>query len=486
MTRARLLTGVLASALFALGACAVGPKFHAPSTPASAQGAFVSGEAATSVDQPPPPDWWKLYQDPALDALVQEALTENRDLKVAAANLARALAVVQEAKAGRFPTTDLQAGASYGKSSTADLVASLKGMEARPSAAFDGSFAVSYDFDLFGRIRRTIEAAKADAEATRAAEDLARVNVASETTRAYGDACAYGQEVVVAKRSIAIVQAVYDLTAKQRDLGARSDFDVASAGVILDQARATLPTLEGQQRSAVFELAVLTGKPPAEISAAAAACSTPPKLTTLLPTGDGAALLKRRPDVRQAERTLHADVARIGVATADLYPTVTLAGNIGVGGATFNQLAQPNSVSWGVGPLISWTFPNTLVAQARIREARAQASADLAQFDSVVLTALKEVEQALTTYNSELKRNAALSSARAQAQRAADLAKVQLDQGAISFPDYLQTERILVQAESDLAVSDQAVIDDQMTVFKTLGGGWEQAPPVAPLSIPKK
>jgi Outer membrane efflux protein/Calcineurin-like phosphoesterase len=185
--------------------------------------------------------------------------------------------------------------------------------------------------------------------------------------------------------------------------------------------------------------------------------------------------------VREAERTLAADTARIGVATADLYPTVSLGGNVGVGGSSFNQLSQPNALSFGVGPLISWSFPNVLAARARIKESRAQSSADLAQFDSTVLTALKEVEQALTTYNAELKRNAALRSARDQSETAAKLAKVQLDNGAISFPDYLQTERLLVQAEAELAASDQLVVEDQLTVFKTLGGGWEQAPAVKPL-----
>ncbi|HWE46326.1 MAG TPA: efflux transporter outer membrane subunit [Caulobacteraceae bacterium] len=481
MSRARFLATSGLMIGLTLGACAVGPNYHAPLTQPATHGKFVSTEAETSTDQPLPGDWWKLYNDPALNGLVSEALTENRDLKVAAANLEKALAVLQGARAGRFPTTEIDAGASYGKSSTADLVASLKGLEAQPSTGFDGSFAVAYDFDLFGRIRRSIEAARADAQSSAAAEDLVRVNVAAETTRAYADACAYGQEADVARRSVDVVKNVYDLTVRQRDLGARSDFEVASAGAILDQARAALPTIEGQQRSALYELAVLTGKPPAEISQEAAACMKPPVLSQLLPTGDGAALLKRRPDVREAERTLAADTARIGVATADLYPTVSLGGNVGVGGSSLNQLSQPNALSFGVGPLISWSFPNVLAARARIRQARAQSSADLAQFDSTVLTALKEVEQALTTYNAELKRNAALRSARDQSETAARLAKVQLDNGAISFPDYLQTERLLVQAEAELASSDQLVVEDQLAVFKTLGGGWEQAPVVKPL-----
>jgi NodT family efflux transporter outer membrane factor (OMF) lipoprotein len=478
------IAGVIVAAL-ALSACTVGPKYHPPGTPPSAQGAFVSGTAQTSANAPPPADWWKLYQDPTLDGLVEQALTENRDLKVAAANLAKAMAVLQEARAGRYPTTNLQAGLTYGKSSTADLAASLQGVEAQPGASFDGGFTVSYDLDLFGRIRRTIEGARADAASVQAAEDLARVNVVSETTRAYADACSFAQEAAVARRSLGLVQQLYDLTVRQRDLGARSDFEVASAGTLLEQTRATIPTLEGQQRASLFELTVLTGKPPAEISEAAAACSRPPQLTQALPVGDGASLLARRPDVRQAERTLAADTARIGVATADLYPSISLLGNVGVGGANFNQLARPNSLSYGIGPLISWNFPNVAVARARIAQSRAQTSASLAQFDATVLTALKEVEQALTAYNAELQRHTALQAARDHSARAVSLAKTQYDNGAISFPDYITTERTLIQADTDLAQSDQAVADDQMTVFKTLGGGWEQAPVVTMLPVAK-
>ena len=467
-----------------LAGCTVGPRYQAPPAPPSGQGGFVSAAPETFSPAPPPADWWRLYQDPVLDALVRDALTQNADLRAAAANLAKARGVLEQARAGLFPSTNLAASALYGRNTTQDLVASLQGTTAHPGWVYDGQFDVSYEVDLFGRVRRTIEAARADAQSIQAAEDLVRVTVAAETARAYANACAYGEEADVARRSAGLAKDIYDLTVRQRDLGARSDFDVASAGVIASQAQAGIPTLEGQQRAALYSLAVLTGRPPEEVSAAAAACKTPPSVRQLLPVGDGAALLKRRPDVRQAERIVAADTARIGVSEADFFPTVSLTGSAAQAGTNGAQLTSSRNFAFGLGPLVTWTFPNVLVAKAEVQQSRAQASGDIARFDSAVLDALKEVEQALTAYGSELQRHAALVLARDQSQRAYDLAQVQFQNGAISFPDLLQTERNFLQAQSDLASSDQLLVSDQVTVFKTLGGGWEQAPPVTPPKAP--
>jgi NodT family efflux transporter outer membrane factor (OMF) lipoprotein len=463
-----------------LSACAVGPNYHTPQTPTPAAAPFVSAAPAIASPDAPPPDWWRLYDDPTLDTLVQQALTENNDLKVAAANLMKAEAVLQQARAGLFPSTDLSFGDQYGVSSGTQLVDSLTHQPQTPSWFASGGFNVAYEVDLFGRIRRTVEAARADTQATADAENAVRIAVAAETARAYADACAFGEQADTARRSTDIAQQVLDLTTKMRDLGARSDFDVASAAATVDQTRASIPTFEGEERAQLFELAVLTGRPPSEISQAAAACKVPPQINHPLPVGDGASLLRRRPDVRQAERTLAADTARIGVATADFFPTVTLGGVFGTGGSSPKQFFSSSSFTYQLGPAISWSFPNVLVAKAEVAQARAQTSASIASFDGVVLTALKETEQALTTYGAELQRHASLVAARDDNQRAFSLAQVQLQNGSISFPDLLQTERNLEAAQAQLAASDQALIDDQVAVFQALGGGWENAPAVTP------
>ena len=468
----------------AASACAVGPNYRAPQTPTDAGAPFVSATPAIATADQPPADWWRLYDDPTLDGLVQEALSENQDLKVAAANLLRASGVLAQARAGLFPTTELSANDLWGKSSSADLVASLTGTKAEPAWLGSGALNVSYEVDIFGRIRRSIEAARADAAASAEAENVVRITVAAETARAYADACAFAEQADAARKSAAIAQQVLGLTRRMRDLGSRSDFDVASAAAAYDQAAAAVPTFEGEHRAQLYELAVLTGRPPAEISQAAAACQTPPTIRTPLPVGDGAALLKRRPDVREADRTLAADTARIGVATADFYPTVSLTGNAASSGASLRQIASASSFSYQLGPLITWSFPNLLVARAEVIQARAQASGDIAQFNAVVLNALKETEQALSAYDAELSRRGALIANLTDNQRAFELAQVQLQRGAIGFPDLLVTERNLEAARAELAASDQALVEDQVAVFQSLGGGWEDAPTVVPPKAP--
>jgi NodT family efflux transporter outer membrane factor (OMF) lipoprotein len=488
VSRARVLAAAAcalgASLTCVLGACAVGPNFKPPATPPAAAAPFVSAQPAIATGEAPPDAWWRLYDDPVLDGLVKDALTENEDLKVAAANLLKAQGVLQQARAGLFPTTSLAVNDLWGVSSTDQLVSALGNQPAQRGWFASGAFNAAYEVDIWGRIRRSIEASRADTQAAADAENVVRITVAAETARAYADACAFAEQADTARQSADIARQVLDLTTRQRDLGAKSDFDVASAAAVLDQTRATIPTFEGERRAQLFELAVLTGRPPSEISQAAAACTTPPTISTPLPVGDGAALLKRRPDVLQAERTLAGDTARIGVAVADFFPTVSLTGSTATGGANAKQFFSATSFSYQLGPMITWTFPNVLVAKAEVVQARAQASASIAQFDSVVLNALKETEQALTTYDAELARHSALSANRDDNQRAFDLAQIQLQRGSISFPDLLVTERNLDDAKAQLAASDQALIEDQVAVFQALGGGWQDAPPVLPPKAP--
>jgi NodT family efflux transporter outer membrane factor (OMF) lipoprotein len=436
-----------------------------------------------SAEQPPA-NWWQLYETPAVDELVQAALTHNKNLLVAEANLAEARAALSLARTGLFPSTTLSAGAQYGVTQDTAFARELEHLgAARPSPTYTAGLDVSYEVDLFGRVRRTIQAARADYEAQQAAEDAARISVAGETTRAYVNACAYAQELDVAQHSLSLVTQNYELTVQQADAGAATDFDVARARELVAQTRATLPVYEGERRTSLFQLAVLTGRPPEEISQAADACKSPPVLKRVLPIGDVSSLFKRRPDVRQAERELAANVARIGVAAADLYPTIAIGGSAAAASNTFRGLGLQRNSSYGIGPLLTWSFPNIAAARAEVREARANASAAYAGFQAAVLQALQDTETALTAYGNDLERNAALREARDQSLTAFELAQSGFDLGHISYLDLLTAETDLVNANAMLAASGQALASDQVTVFKALGGGWEQAPNLEPLAV---
>jgi NodT family efflux transporter outer membrane factor (OMF) lipoprotein len=475
----RRLASLLVAGL-ALVACAVGPNYVPPQTSPTGAGAFVSAMPEATANAPLPATWWRLYDDPVLDRLVGEALTENQDLKVAVANLAYAQAVLGEARAGLLPATNLAAGASYGRSASASANAVAS---PRNAWSYDAGFNAAYQVDLFGRVRRTIEAAHASADQVQAAADAVRVTVAAQTAGAYANLCGYAEQTDVARRSLSLAQQTYDIILRQRDLGAASDFDLARAATALEQSRAAVPTLEGQRRVALFELAALLGKTPAEAPADAAACHVPPHISRPLPVGDGAALLRRRPDVRETERLMAADTARIGVAAADLYPAVSLGGAVASAANSLGGLSSPAAVTVNVGPMVSWSFPNIAVAMARVREARATTSGAIAGYHSTVLTALKETEQALSGCASEIERHKALGAARDHARVAFGLAEAQYNAGSISFLDRLTAQGVLLGAEQALAASDQALSADQVAVFQALGGGWEDAPAVVPPKV---
>jgi NodT family efflux transporter outer membrane factor (OMF) lipoprotein len=466
----------IAAAALALSGCAVGPRFQEPPTPAAASGAFVAATPRTAALEAPPDRWWELYQDPAIDRLVQDALAHNADLRAAAANLAQARGALLAARAGQFPLTQESAGPTWGKSGTQNLVASLEGKQAKPDWYYAAQFDAAWEVDLFGRVRRAVQAARQTVEAEAAAQDFVRVSVAAETTRAYVDACAYAQEIAVAKHSVDVVARSYDITRSQVRLGSASEFDLARQGTLLEQTRALVPPLEDLRRASLYRLSVLTGQPPEQIDRAAAACTRPPARAQALPVGDGAALLRRRPDVREAERNLAAAVSRVDVAVAGLYPTITLGGSVAGAGARPGQVFTAPALSYGVGPLISWSFPNLTAQRGQIAQARAVASGALAQFDATVLSALQETETALSAYSAELDRHKALAAAQAQAELAYRLAQVRFKGGSASFLDLLTAEQALVTAEQGLANSDQLLASDQVSVFKALGGGWQNAP----------
>lgn len=464
-----------AACLLALAGCAaVGPDYQVPANAAasrlpSATG-FDAGHEAAFAQQDLPPQWWRLYQDKTLDALIAKAFRANADLRGAAANLARARAAQSEIEAGSRPGIAVGASPAYGRASGA-----AKGLSESLAASgtYDTGVNVSYQLDLFGKIARAAEAASSDTQAAQAALDLAHVSVAADTARAYADACSAQRQIGVARQSIDLQQEFVRLTALRVRAGRGTALDSSRARSQLEQLRAAVPPLQAQQRVALYRLAVLTGEAPGTPSTELARCDAAPRLRTPIPVGDGTALLRRRPDIRQAERMLAGSVARIGVATADLYPNITLGLSAGSTG-TLAGFGDANSFRWSLGPLISWTLPATGTARARIAQAQAGSDAALARFDASVLNALRETESALTVYARELDRNAALVAARDQSRLASEQARTLYRYGKTDFLTTLDAERTLAASESALAASDAQVATDQIQLFLALGGGWEQ------------
>ena len=464
----RRLVPIAALALLA-GCATAGPDYHPPehavSTNTAATGDFVSGRDPAFVNAPLPDHWWRLYDDPRLDALVEQALSANADLRQADANLRKADAVVREVGAGRSLTTDLSGGAALGRpSGTGESLPGVLG--------YDLGITVGYPLDLRGKIRRAIEASEADRQTVEAARDAVRVSVASATTKAYADVCAANYQLAVAQRIVKLQRDTLDATIRLQRGGRGTAFDVSRAQAAVDASEANLPAFTAERRGALYLLATLLGLPPADYPRDVERCAALPRLARPMPVGDGAGLIRRRPDIREAERTIAADTARIGVAVADLYPQISLGGSAGLSGSV-KDIGGPTSFGFSLGPLISWSFPNRPVVKARTDEANAQVDADLAGFDSTVLGALRETETALETYARDRDRTAALGRARDSAALSARQAGTLFRFGRGDFLSLLEAQSNQAQAEAAYAAAQARLVDDQATVFMALGGGWQ-------------
>jgi NodT family efflux transporter outer membrane factor (OMF) lipoprotein len=458
---------ISASALV-LAACASGPNYVQKPVSASAAAPFVMAQGSAVVsDAQPSGNWWRLYDDPVLDGLVKDALSANTDIRVAVARLAKAKASLREERGAREPQIGVGGSAQYGRL-RGPAVPGEKPTDVQVDAELD----VAYEVDLFGRISRRIEAAKGDVGAAAADADAVRVAIVSDTVRAYADAVSSAERITVAERIVTLLDQSLALTERRHEVGLANGLDIARIAALRDQRRAEIPLLQAERQGALFRLAILTGRTPRELPEQVAARTTTLRLDQPIPVGDGAALLARRPDVRAAERRLGAATARIGVATADLYPRITLGGSIGSSGTGLGNIFGADPLTWLIGPLISWTA-NRSAARARVLGARADTQAALATFDGSVLQALQETETALSTYQQALNRRSALNAARDQADAAARITRARQREGYISSLELLDAERTAADAEAALAEQDAQIADAQVDLFRALGGGWE-------------
>lgn len=454
--------------LLATAACATGPNYVRPTTPSGKQASFVTAAPGTTAAASPDEQWWRIYDDPALEGLIARALDANTDLRVAVANLKAAEAVLGETRNARLPQTTVGGQATYGRTQPplylpGDRLSAL------------GSYQLSYEVDLFGRVSRSIEAARADEGAAAFARAAVQVRVVAAVTDAYLSACTAAEAIAVVRTSVDLTTESARIIDLQERAGSAAVLDVARAQGQVAEARAALAPFEDARQTAIYELAALLGLPPAQAPDAVARCGSAPDPHRPIPISDITGLLKRRPDVAEAERRLAAATARIGVATADLYPRISLGASVAQAGG--DGISQSKGFIYGIGPLLSFSFPNFSAARARVKQSEARTEAALATFDGVVLTAMKEAEQALSAYSAALRRQSDLRVAEQRTNQAFKLADLRFRAGSIAYVDVIVAQSELVRARLALAEQDRVVAASRVTLFRALGGGW--TPPTA-------
>jgi len=470
----RLLTvglGMLLSACTVVGPDYTLPKDAAVNRP-DLQG-DIAEASANVVSAPVPADWWRLYQDPTLDELVRQALVSSTDLRVAAANLQRARYQSDEADAAGGFTNTAKAGVQRLQEAGQ---AYLLPEKVPVSNVGDASLTTSYQFDLFGVLQRGIEAAQANTDAAQAAVDTARITLVADVVRSYTQVCAANEERNIALHSLDLQQQSLSLTQRLRDAGRGDETQVTRSQTQYKSLRADLPRYEAAQKAGMYRLSMLLAKPLDQLPKGVADCAELPHIAQVMPVGDGAALLKRRPDVRQAERRLAVSSAAIGVATGELYPDISIGATVGTVGI-LKELGEPSTNRWGFGGVINWSIPSN-GARARIHMAEASNQAALAHFDGVVLNAVREAQTSLSQYTALLERRDALADTEESAKTAADQTHRFFMAGRESFLADLQATRTYTDVTAQLAAARTQVAMGQIDLFLALGGGWEnkQAP----------
>ncbi len=464
--KAVISTPLLLAAVLTLSACAVGPDYRAPEV----EPAQIERAAAAGFDQSRfQAAWWRQFDDPTLDALVGEALAENRELRIAFARLRAARSIRDDAANDRFPTVTAGASAEYGEAQQPGF-----GEERSSIERYDLGLDMAWELDLFGRVQRRIEASEAQSEAAEAELYQLQVSLIAELVDAYGQLRGAQLRERIARENLENQRNSHRLTEQLRDAGVGSELDVLRADARLAATEASLPQLQAQQTRATNRIATLLGQRADRLSVDLMPRELP-AIAKALPIGDPTELLRRRPDILAAERQLAAATANVGVATADLFPRVSLSGFLGFIAGRGSQIGSSAAQAWGVAPSITWAAFDMGSVRARLRGAEADAEGALASYEQQVLLALEESENAFSDYARAQERLLALLRQSGASRAAAEQAAIRYREGTVDFLVLLDAERERLAAEDAQAQAEVEVYRGVVGLYKALGGGWQLA-----------
>jgi len=500
--------GVLAGAALLLGGCTVGPNFSPPrwANPAS----WFSGQPRVAGPTPSEPvaapinvDWWDIFHDPELTALERQVAADNFDVRTATVQLAESRAQLGIARAPLFPNIGgnasyerekasnvgifaLPTGSGSGSSSAAqsangaygNSAGGVSGTNIPPFDIYQYGFDATWELDLWGQVRRSVESARASVEASADARRAALISSLAEVARDYIELRGTQEQLRIARENVNTAAQGLRLTQERAAAGVTTDLDVANASAQLRTTAAQIPTLQNQEHQLINALSFLLARPPNALTAELATPKPVPPVPPRVPVGLPSELARRRPDIREAEANLHAATANIGVAVAAFYPQVTLNGSFGFQSLQFGNLWEWPARQYSVGPGI--TIPIFEGGQLRqtvvLRKAQQQQAA--IAYERTVLQAWHDVDNALDAYRREQQRRDQLIQAVAQNQRALALAQSRYTEGVSTFLDVLTAETNLLSTEQQLATSTTNVSDNLVSLYLALGGGWQDTYPL--------
>jgi NodT family efflux transporter outer membrane factor (OMF) lipoprotein len=456
------------SAVFILSACTtVGPNYSPPDmqTPEAWQNE-VSGVTADSQSQEDTlARWWTTFNDPVLSSLMERAVAGNLSLKEALSRVRQARIQRGITDSDRFPSVNAtgSAGRTYSNDMRGDFSA---------TDSFRLGLDASWELDIFGRVKRSLEAADADLQATQESYRDVLVSLLAETALNYIELRSYQARLSVAETNLKSQEETWNITQWRYQAGLTTGLDVERAISNLEQTRSQIPSLKSNLEQTKNRIAVLLGGEPGSIDSELDEYKPVPIAPREIAVGIPADLLRRRPDLRKAERDLAAQTARIGVAEANLYPKISLSGTIGLSALALGDLLGTDSLSTGVTSGISWPVYQAGKIMKNIEMQWATQEQKLIAYKSALLTALKDVENALTSYSYDQARRESLLKASKSAEQAAEISRAQYSSGLVDFQNVLESERTLLALQDSVAQSDAQTISDLIGLYKALGGGW--------------
>jgi multidrug efflux system outer membrane protein len=458
----------LSLSLAAAATAAVGPDYERPAVAAP-----VAWNATTSLEILPRGDWWMLYGDAELTALINRALSANQDLVAAAARVEQARAAAGIARSAYFPSAAVGASADRSRTSrTTDVVMPLAQTE-----TIRGALDASWELDLFGRVRRLNEGARADALASVADFDSVRLALAAEVAANYFSLRAIDREIALVEDGVALRRRALELVTSRQTGGAATDFDVARAEAELASTQAESSALANRRSALQNALAVLVGEvaPGFEISELRFEMAQPPAV----PAGLPAALLERRPDIAAAEQLLVASNAQIGVAKAAFFPAISLTGSAGYASGEIDNLFKTDSRAWSIGPSIYLPIFQGGRNRANLERSRAAWEENVARYRQRVLVAFREVQDALTATQLLASQAEDQDRAVASARRAGNLAQTRYDAGYVNYFEVIDAQRTLLTSERAATQLGAQRLLTSVALIKSLGGGWTNPAAVA-------
>ena len=458
---------VMAAVIVMAGCATVGPDYQAP--PLDAPSDWRNAKNGGLTEKKPTPlelaHWWTKLNDPVLSGLIERAASSNLDVKEAIARVNESRARLGISRASYFPTVTGSASGTVSRSSE-------NTGSGHENESYSTALDASWEIDLFGGVRRSVESSTASLQANEANLNDVMVTLLADVALSYIDVRTYQSRLITAQANLKAQEETYELTKARYEAGLTDELTVQQARYNLESTRSGIPTLRSGLEASLNRLAVLLGQSPGALHDELADYKPVPVPPTQVAVGVPADSLRRRPDIRKAERTLAAQNAQIGVATADLYPKLTLGGSIGIDALTSGGLFNAANHSYSYGPRLTWAIFQAGSIRRNIAAQTAIKDQYLYQYESAVLTALEDVENALTKFAQEQDRRKSLVEAASAAEKAVTLAQDKFQAGLVDFSVVLDAQRSLLSFQDQLAQSDGAVTADLVSLYKALGGGW--------------